>query len=132
MTHCFISYPHTDKYYISNTRRSISSDIQTPRSNISNTRKSVSSGIQTPRIIKHEKEHTMYHLISKHRELTYQTRGVFHLISKHRELSNTRSVSSDIQTPRTNKSNRTNALSDNQNPRSDICQPTLRSNISNT
>ena len=64
----------------------------------------------------------MYYLISKHRELTYQTQGgVFHLISKHRELSNTRrSVSSDIQTPRTNKSNRTNALSDNQNPRSDI------------
>ena len=58
-------------------------------------------------------------VISKHQEVTYETRGVFSLISKHREVmyqtregvfdiykSNTRkSVTSDNQTPRTRTPN---------------------------
>ena len=97
------------KSNISNTRKSDSSDIQTPRSNISNTRKSDSSDIQTPRG-------------------TQTQERVFHLISKHWEsnISNTRkSVSSDIHTPTSNISNtRKSVSSDIQTPRSNISNRT--------
>ena len=54
--------------YISNTRRSVSSDIPARKRKIPNTRRSVSS-------------------IFKHWEVMYQTReGVFHLILKHRKV----------------------------------------------
>ena len=92
------------KSNISNTRKSDSSDIQTPRSNISNTRKSDSSDIQTPRGT--QTQERVFHLISKHWEVIYQTRErVFHLISIHQQVIY--HVSSDIQTPRSNISNRT-------------------------
>ena len=84
-------YIPTPRNNISNTRRSVSFNIQTgervlfyiptPRSNISNTRRSVSINIQT--------REGVFYLISKHREEIYQTReGVFHLISKHQEVIN--------------------------------------------
>ena len=44
----FVWYPNRPWSNISNRRRSVSYDIQTPRSNISNTRRSVSFDIQTP------------------------------------------------------------------------------------
>ena len=73
------------KSNISNTRKSDSSDIQTPRSNISNTRKSDSSDIQTPRGT--QTQERVFHLISKHWEVIYQTRErVFHLISIHQQV----------------------------------------------
>ena len=84
---CFIWYPNTEKWYIKyeeyfirypNTRKSVSFDIQIPRSDISNTRGSVSFYIQTT------------YISSKRPE------GVLHMRM---------SVSSDIQTPRSNKSN---------------------------
>ena len=78
------------KSNISNTRKSDSSDTQTPRSNISNTRKSDSSHIQTPR-----------------GNISNTRKSVSSDIQTLRSnISNTRkSVSSDIQTPRSNISN---------------------------
>ena len=56
---------------MSNTRRSVSSDVQTLRSSISNTRRCVLSDIQTPRS-----------------NIPYRTReGMFHLIFKQLEVS---------------------------------------------
>ena len=49
----FVWYPNQPWSNISNTRRSVASDIQTPRSNISNTRRSVSSDIHTPGELMH-------------------------------------------------------------------------------
>ena len=78
------------KSNISNTRKSDSSDTQTPRSNILNTRKSDSSHIQTPR-----------------GNISNTRKSVSSDIQTLRSnISNTRkSVSSDIQTPRSNISN---------------------------
>ena len=84
---CFIWYPDTEKWYIKyeecfnwypNTSKSVSFDIQIPRSNKPNTRGSVSFYTQTTYISSTRPE------------------GVLHMRM---------SVSSDIQTPRSNKSN---------------------------
>ena len=87
--HCFIWYPNTDKYYISNTRRSRSSDIKHEEECF----------ISYPNTENYQTREGVFHLISKHRGLICQTRGrVFYLISQHRELPNTRrSVSSDTK-----------------------------------
>ena len=74
---------------------SVLSDFQTQRSNISNTRRSVSSDICKHQEVIYQTREGVFHLISKtregvfhlifkHLEVIYQTReGVFHLISKH-------------------------------------------------
>ena len=84
---CFIWYL-TLRSNISNTRRSVLSDIQTCRSNVSNTRGSVSFDIQTPhQEVIYQTREGVFYLISKRREVIYQTRKeVFHLIFKHREV----------------------------------------------
>ena len=76
---------------MSNTRGSVSSDIQTPekhiqkaRSNILNT---VSSDISKHLEVIYQTLEGVFHLISKHLAVIYQKRvGVFHLISKHLEV----------------------------------------------
>ena len=102
---CFIWYPNTSpRSDISNTRRSVLSDIQTSRSNISDTKGSVSFDIQTPR------------------SNISNTRSVLSDIQTLKSnISNTRSVLSDIQTLRSNISNTKGIVSfDVQTPKSNI------------
>ena len=83
---CFILYPNSTLEVF---HPGVSSDIQTQRSNILNTRRSVSSNIQTPRrnyAIKHEKVCVAAKIYTP----------------RDNRLNTRKSVSSDIQTPRSN------------------------------
>ena len=146
---CCIRYPNTEKCNTSNARRSFcmwypdnkKKHIKHDKRSFiwyPNTRRSVLPDIQTSRSNQTRKE--VFHLISKHREVTYQSRGVFylinkhceviyqtreevfHLISKHREaIYQTREGVFHIYKSNTRKS----VTSDNQTPRGDT--PNTRS-----
>ena len=89
---------------ISNTRRSVLSDIQTSRSNISNTKGSVSFDIQTPRS-NISNTRSVLSDIQTLRSNISNTKGIvsFDIQTPKSNISNTkRSVSPDIQTSRRN------------------------------
>ena len=143
---------------MSNTRRSVLSDIQTSRSNTSNTR-CVNLISKHCKVIDQTRVKCLMWYPNNEKWYITETRRVFCLISEHWEImyqtwasvsldiqitrsniSNARSVSSDIQTSRSNISNARSVLSDIQTSRSNISNArsvlsdiqTSRSNVSNT
>ena len=111
--------------YLSDTRSSVSSDIQTPGSSMSITRRSVSSDIQTPRSnMSISRRSVSFDIQTPRSNMSISRRSVLSDIQTLRSnMSITRkSVSSDIQTPRSNVSITRSSVSSYTQyiPRSDI------------
>ena len=92
----------------SNTRGSFSSDIQTLISNISNTRRRVSFDIQTPRNNRRRISNYRYVILYIKREKKWLYLSDIHTLGSN--ITNTKRSISDIEIPRTNTSNTRSVL----------------------